>query len=91
MSELYQIIAVGWRRHPHIPRPKVVRKAEQGCGFAAPDSFKRFTEYQNHGIHRIHGRSLNLLLITDHDHDTISEDGVTIKVVTAREWLLGLY
>ena len=37
------------------------------------------------------GRSLNLLLITDHDHDTISEDGVSIKVVTAREWLFGLY
>ena len=29
-------------------------------GFAALDSLKRFTEYQNHGIHRIHGRSLNL-------------------------------
>ena len=33
----------------------------------------------------------DLLLITDHDSDTISEDGVSIKVVTAREWLLGLY
>ena len=31
----------------------------------------------------------DLLLITDHDSDTISEDGVSIKVVTAREWLLG--
>ena len=31
----------------------------------------------------------DLLLITDHDHDTISEDGVSIKVVTARECLLG--
>ena len=31
----------------------------------------------------------DLLLITDHDHDTISEDGVTINIVTAREWLLG--
>ena len=35
------------------------------------------------------GKDYDLLLITDHDHDTISEDGVTIKVVTAREWLLG--
>lgn len=33
----------------------------------------------------------DLLLITDHDSDLISEDGVSIKVVTAREWLLGLY
>ena len=31
----------------------------------------------------------DLLLITDHDSDTISEGGVSIKVVTARKWLLG--
>jgi len=31
----------------------------------------------------------NLLLVTDHDRETVSEDGVVVEVVPAREWLLG--
>ena len=31
----------------------------------------------------------NLLLVTDHDRETISEGGFVVEVVPAREWLLG--
>ena len=31
----------------------------------------------------------NLLLVTDHDRETVSEDGLVVEVVPAREWLLG--
>jgi predicted AAA+ superfamily ATPase len=30
----------------------------------------------------------NLLLVTDHERETISQDGFTIEVMPAREWLL---
>ena len=31
----------------------------------------------------------NLLLVTDHERETLSEGGFVVEVVPAREWLLG--
>ena len=31
----------------------------------------------------------NLLLVTDHDQETVSADGIVVDVVPARDWLLG--
>ena len=65
---------------------KIVRLVQVAYTIAGDKTRKRETESLLAGARRTGCR--DLLLITDHERDTISNGGYSINVIAAREWLV---
>ena len=65
---------------------KIVRLVQVAYTIAGDKTRKRETESLLAGARRTGCR--DLLLITDHERDTISDGGYSINVIAAREWLV---
>ena len=65
---------------------KIVQLVQVAYTIEGDKTRKRETEGLFSGARRTGCR--NLLLITDHEHDTIFDGECFINVVTAREWLV---